>query len=349
MSSDAAWIERTRAAAARVDGRTLAAIALLPPHASTRRYARVAWRDGASWIAMLFPESDASEEVGGPEGEGVAESAFARAQRWLHGAGVPVPMVYAADEIARVLWLEDLGGVDFDAWTRRADSRVRCYEQALDLLDRFQRATGTNVPASVMDRRFDRSLLAWELEHYVEWRLEADLGLKLGGGQRATLDTAFSQLLDRLEALPTGTVHRDFQSHNIMAVGDEPRLVLLDFQDAMRGPVVYDAVALLRDSYVELSDDELDPLVERFCERVVQLPECDGWTADRAREGFHLQTLQRKLKDAGRFVYIDRVRGNPSFLRFIPSSMRYVAGALRRLDGFDDLADLLTTLDPELR
>lgn len=347
MTTDASWIARTEAAAARA-GRTPLDVELLPPHASTRRYARVRWTDDTSWIAMLFPESDGSDEAGGPTGEGVVNSAFARAQRWLAKAGVPVPEVFAADEAQRVLWLEDLGGLDFDRWTQRQPARTPCYERALELLDLFQRATAEAIPADVSARCFDRQLLAWELEHYVEWRLEAALGLTVTASQRAGLNEGFGKLLDRLEELPSRVVHRDFQSHNIMVAGPEQRLVLLDFQDAMLGSFVYDAVALLRDSYVELTQSELDALLERFARRVRTVPGCEGISVHDAQTAFHLQTLQRKLKDAGRFVYIDRVRNNPSFLQFIPSSMRYVASALEHLRGFDDLTELLVSLDPDL-
>jgi N-acetylmuramate 1-kinase len=348
MSVDADWLERAARSAARV--RTEATeLMLLPAHASTRRYARVALASGATEIAMLFPPEPESNEAGGPVDDGIAGSAFARAQRWLHGAGVRVPACYAADEHERVLWLEDLGPIDFDTYANDGRDRTEAYHRAVVLLDGFQRATQSNVPAEVTGRRFDRALLRWELDHYIEWRLQEDLGLSLAASDLAALNDGFERLLDRLVEIPTTVVHRDFQSHNIMVVGATEALALIDFQDAMVGPVVYDAVALLRDSYVELTPSELATCLHDFATRASQLPAARGLSVTSIVEAFHLQTLQRKLKDAGRFVYIDRVRGNPSFLRFIPSSLRYVRSALAELPAFDDLAATLAALDPELR
>ena len=117
-------------------------------------------------------------------------------------------------------------------------------------------------------------------------------------------------------------------------------LKLLDFQDALRGPYVYDLVALLRDSYVELPAELVDELVTYFSERTER-------NAKTVRRDFDRMTVQRKLKDAGRFVYIDRVKGNPDFLQFIPSSLRYVRSALAQLPEGPALHDFLKPYVPE--
>src|SRR5262249_35834246 len=133
----------------------------------------------------------------------------------------------------------------------------------------------------------------------------------------------FQQVARALAEQPRGFVHRDYQSRNLM-VQDGPRLRLIDFQDALMGTQVYDLVALLRDSYVELEPDLLDELLDFYAER--------ARLDDRAafRRLFDLQTTQRKLKDAGRFIFIDRVKKNPKFLISIPASLRYVRDALAR-------------------
>ena len=97
---------------------------------------------------------------------------------------------------------------------------------------------------------------------------------------------------------------------------------MIDFQDALLGTRAYDLVALLRDSYVVLNADELELFVGEF---VAQAGVAD---AGAFRRLFLLQTLQRKLKDVGRFVFIDRVRKNPSFLRWIPSTVGYLRAAV---------------------
>ncbi len=128
-----------------------------------------------------------------------------------------------------------------------------------------------------------------------------------------------------------------------MVVAERPELRVIDFQDALLGTEAYDLVALLRDSYVVLTPEELDDLVGEF----VKLAGVSDGAA--FRRLFLLQTLQRKLKDIGRFVFIDRVRKNPSFLRWIPSTAGYIRHALAQAPG--EMAEVVRTLErhaPEL-
>jgi len=119
---------------------------------------------------------------------------------------------------------------------------------------------------------------------------------------------------------------------------------MIDFQDAMRGPFIYDLVALLRDSYVEVPEPLLSELIERYRQRRTV-----GGEAGAFRRLFEVCALQRKLKDAGRFVYLDAERGNSSFLEHIPLSLQYVRETLAQLEGYHGLAELLAGLVPELR
>jgi aminoglycoside/choline kinase family phosphotransferase len=191
-------------------------------------------------------------------------------------------------------------------------------------------------------RTFDRALLRGELDHFREWGLEALHG-PLPAQDRRALDACFERITDRILALPQGFVHRDYQSRNLMWAPREHglELTIIDFQDALRGPQAYDLVALLNDSYVVL-DAEL--------QRATLLAYAAARGFDRAQTaallaGFQLIAVQRKLKDAGRFVFIDRVRGNPSFLPHYPQSLRYAGRALRA-SGDSELEALLTRLMP---
>jgi hypothetical protein len=122
---------------------------------------------------------------------------------------------------------------------------------------------------------------------------------------------------------------------------------VIDFQDALLGPRQYDLVALLRDSYVELPPELVDALLRRYLAR---LAEAGGPRLEYGpfRELFDLPTVQRKLKHAGRFVYIDRVKGNPGFLVSIPASLRYVREALARRPDLAELREVLARHVPEL-
>ncbi len=206
---------------------------------------------------------------------------------------------------------------------------------------------GTNDECIAFGRSFDRELLRWELDHYLQWGLEARLegeAAERVEARKADLDRIFDEVVDRLLDVQPTLVLRDYQSRNLMHKGGQWHII--DFQDALKGPFIYDLVALLRDSYIELDSSQVDILLDHYIERgqTVGLPWCaDG---DRVFEVFHLQTIQRKLKDAGRFVYIDRVKGTPDFLQYYDSSVRYVREALDKVPGWDELAKILAEIEP---
>ena len=312
--------------------------------ASSRSYYRLTLDESARvpgkperLVVMRLPEDALKSDEGGGQ-ERIVELPFIDVQRLLARRGIPVPAVYLDDTRGRVLLLEDLGDETFAARLERTDRGQwpRLYAEAIELLARMHRACaeGTAADSIAFARRFDRALLRWELDHFREWGLEALTG-PLEPRERAVVDRSFEALCDAITALPEGFVHRDYQSRNLMwAEGN--RLTVIDFQDALRGPAVYDLCALLCDSYVALEQDEQTALIERYASFA-------GLHAAAARAlhgAFWQVAAQRKLKDAGRFVFIDRVRKNPDFLRFFPQSLRYAGRALRIL-GHDELSDLL--------
>jgi aminoglycoside/choline kinase family phosphotransferase len=130
----------------------------------------------------------------------------------------------------------------------------------------------------------------------------------------------------------------------ILPSGDQ---VVIDFQDALLGPRQYDLVALLRDSYVELEAPLVEAMLRRYLDRLA----AEGGPRlgyDAFRDVFDLLTVQRKLKDAGRFVFIDRVKKNPGFLPSIPASLRYVRDAFARRPELAGLQAVLARHVPEL-
>jgi hypothetical protein len=278
----------------------------------------------------------ASDEAGG--GSGVTELPFVDVQRMLSARGIAVPAIYVDDTAHRVLLLEDLSDETFEARLRRtpASGWGELYGEAVDLLARMHRACASAQPAESLAfrRSFDRTLLRWELDHFREWGLEALVG-PLSASERALLDRNFERLADELAALPRGFVHRDYQSRNLMWAGGT-RLTVIDFQDALLGPVPYDLVALLCDSYVALER----PLQQAMLDRYARAQGMDDRASAELEAGFWLTAVQRKLKDAGRFVFIDRKRGNPDFLEWFPQSLRYAGRALR-ITGQHELLEFL--------
>lgn len=309
----------------------------MPGGASTRSYYRVhTGAEPASLVAMFVPDS-APEEV----------TSGARRERWpflevrdlLESRGVRVPRVHAEACDAGLILIEDLGDETLGAFVERAPvRREEVYRMAVRHLARAQRALG-DLPSdsAIATRAFDEKLLRWELEHFREWGLDAR-GKALDVASRAAFDGIADRLASRIAAWPRGFVHRDYQSRNLMVLeaDGELELVWIDFQDALLGPRVYDLVALLNDSYVELDRAFVEARLDDYADAA-------GLDADgRAALGreFDLVTVQRKLKDAGRFVFIDRVKKNPAFLRFVEPTLAKVRAALGRLEADADMRQL---------
>lgn len=348
----------------------------LPTGDRPRSWSLQAPEDESTLVAMvLAPDYDPHDSAEGPEDEQLEVDTlpFVDVQRYLAGLGVPVPAIEHVDRDVGVLLLEDLGDRTFgdlcrdvqddpelDAASRRRELRG-LYAQALELLVDLQaslvesrRVDGPGVEETCIcwRRRFDGPTLRWELDHYVDWGLDArDAADDLDADARDRLDRAFDELVDALLELDQLPVLRDFQSSNLMYKERRDRdhpWVVIDFQDALLGPCVYDLVSLLRDSYIELPPDLVSELLDEYLRlgNEAGLQWCES--PDALRRAFHLQTIQRKLKDAGRFIFIDREKDNPAFLEYYDPSIRYVDRALRELDDWDALHETLRRVEPSL-
>jgi N-acetylmuramate 1-kinase len=272
-------------------------------------------------------------------------------QRYLARAGIAVPEVYRYDDRLGLVYLEDLGDDTFEQKVAAAgdDERAGWYRLAIDQLVKLQKFAAANPDPGCIafSRGFDFELLKWELDHFREYGLEAQ-GHQLTPPEREEVERHFVAIAERLAAAPRIFVHRDYQSRNLMVQPGNPvaRLRVIDFQDALLGTAAYDLVGLLRDSYVALSVPLLDRLVDEHARKAGAASDRD---AAEFRALFDLQTVQRKLKDAGRFVFIDRVKKNPSFLVHIPSSLDYVRNAFSRLPELGSLQQILARYLPSLR
>ncbi len=321
--------------------------------ASNREYFRV--KLGAdsslkSLVMMKFnPENAYHSEEASDSSRKPKRFAFTDVLGYLDSNGIRVPHLYASDVPKGVLFLEDLGDTQMFSLVDGADREARrsWYRNAVDTLVEFQQTRGrrTAMDCIAFGREFDYDLLMWEFEHYTEWGIEHDLGKKIDEEDQRVIRENFDRITRELLRLPKVLVHRDYQSRNIMV--QNGKIVLIDFQDALLGPWPYDLVALLRDSYVVLSDELVDEMMSYYLDRV---EESTGHRLERDyfQRAFLLQTIQRKLKDSGRFVFIDRVKKNPSFLPYIPDSLAYVRWAFSRLEGVEKLAERLGKYEERL-
>src|SRR3954467_9791080 len=335
-----------RAAYSEAIGRPAEKVIRLPGGAGNRIYWRLVERDGRSAVVMeLPPEPGKSEEVSkepGPE-----DLPFLDVHRYLERIGVRVPRVFLDAHRRGFVVIEDLTDQTLEMALRSGD-RTRIYENAIDQLAKLRAHAERNPDPGCIAfaRAFDYDLYQWEFEHFIEYGL-LGRGAKPTEAELRELRQTFTRISSELAAAPRGFTHRDYQSRNIMVLPSGEQVVI-DFQDALQGPRQYDLVALLRDSYVELPRDLVDEMLRRYLQ---ELPRQGGPKLDEREFAgfFDLLTVQRKLKDAGRFVFIDQVKKNPSFLVHIPSSLRYVKDALERRPDLREVREILARHVPELR
>jgi aminoglycoside/choline kinase family phosphotransferase len=156
-------------------------------------------------------------------------------------------------------------------------------------------------------------------------------------------DQARDYLAGTIAAWPRGFVHRDYQSRNLMVLPNDNgthQIGWIDFQDALLGPRVYDLVALLGDSYQAFDEAFIASRLSEFCTEM----NLDAAGEAALTREFDLVTVQRKLKDAGRFVFIERTNGNPSFLKFVEPTIAKVRASLTRLGHIPELKALAELL-----
>ncbi len=317
----------------------------MPGGASARRYfrARVA---GGSAVAMFVPDGAKPDEIAKPGRErepgAAARWPFLEVRDLLASRGVDVPAIYGDDARRGWVLLEDLGD-DTHAVLLGAhpERKEELYVRAVGDLARAQVSLAALPATSVVaSRAFDEDLLLWEIHHFREWALEAR-GVVLSSEDRALFAGIAERLARRIARGPRVFVHRDYQSRNLMvrrrgAAGSFGSLCWIDFQDALLGPRVYDLVALLNDSYQTFDR----PFVEARLDQYARAMGFDAeQRADVGRE-FDRVTVQRKLKDAGRFVFIDRVKNNGGFLKFVEPTIAKVRASLARLADEEDMRAL---------
>ncbi len=327
-----------RLAVTRWPGSSPTALAPLAGDFSTRRYLRAGLHGGAApatVVVMVLAGSGlplSSEELAIFETP-PRELPFIDVQRLLRAIGAPVPEIYAYDEAAGVLLLEDGGDVLlWERASRAPDEAETLYRRALDaLLILHTRGTVHADRSSIaFAQRFDRRLYAWELEHFLEYGVERRLGAPLAPASRARFTRAFAALVDRLADGETVLSHRDFHSWNILVRDGRP--FVIDFQDALLAPAEYDLASLLTD---RITPRLVTPALE---DRLLRY----YWSARAAepnRERYLLSVLQRALKVIGRVHYVAFEKGKAAPLAFLPAAVATARRALGELGGVDDLAE----------
>lgn len=305
------------------DAACITAVEPLHGDASTRRYLRLrlAGARVPTVVAMLLGEgrfAPASDELGG--GATGSELPFLNVGRWLAAHGFPVPGVIAdRSREDGFLLLEDIGDVTLWAAVEADAARARpLFDDAVDLLARLQVAGARHPDPTCVafGRRFDGVLARAELEHFVEHGIQTRHGRALPDGERRALLAALAPCETPFIEGPLVLSHRDYMAWNLHV--QDGRLRMIDFQDALLAPDAFDLAQLLTDrTTVDRVDAALaGELVGRFrgAMDAAGLPLAPGFD-----ERYHRCVLQHALKVIGRFYFLERVRGRPGYLAYLPA------------------------------
>ena len=303
-------------------------ISVASADASFRRYFRVSRGDvdPAAWE----PRADTLIIMDAPPGkEDIAP--YLKVTSLLEQAGVHVPHVHAADVRRGFIVMEDLGDTQYLSLLKTGRGVDRLYGDALTALANIQ---VRGLPASLTLEPYDRAPLERELNLMPEWFLSKHLRLDLSPEERALLTVTFEFLINEAMLQPQVFVHRDFHSRNLMVLPPSSRGVggpgVIDFQDALRGPIGYDLVSLLKDCYISWSRERVERWVRGYRRVLGNLGANVGDSEYQFMRWFDLIGVQRHVKVLGIFARLWHRDGKIGYLADLPLVLSYVLDACRR-------------------
>ncbi|WP_132999141.1 aminoglycoside phosphotransferase family protein [Luteimonas arsenica] len=294
--------------------------------AGFRSYWRASGTGGDSLVVMDSP----------PDLEDVRP--WLRMRDLLEGGGVRVPQVLARDVERGFLLLEDLGA-DTLLHVIDAGNADAHFDAAIDQLLRIQA-----IPAPGDLPRYDEALLARELRLFDEWFLGRHLGVEPGCGDLEALDLVYRVLIDSALTQPRVLVHRDFMPRNLMPASDG--LAVLDFQDAVLGPVAYDPTSLFKDAFLSWPAERVEAWLLRYHARALDAGVPVPAAPERFLHDARLIGIQRHLKVLGIFARLKHRDGKPKYIADAPRFLAYLDEALPR---HPELAPLAGVLDRHVR
>ncbi len=295
--------------------------------ASFRRYFRVTFGDGTTRVVMDAP----------PQHEDCKP--FLHIGKLFEQAGTHVPHVYAQDLEQGFLLLSDLGNTTYRQALESGNAK-QLYGDATDALIKIQLASKENELPS-----YDESLLRRELNLFPEWYIAKHLGVTLSEKQQAKLEECFQRILHNNLAQPTVYVHRDYHSRNLMRL-EQSNPGILDFQDAVYGPITYDLVSLFKDAYIRWEEAEIMDWLIGYWEKARKA----GLPVHEDFGEFYLDYewmgVQRHIKVLGIFARLYHRDGKEGYLKDMPLVMDYLRRACARYIDLKPLLNLLEVLEP---
>ncbi|QYK02167.1 aminoglycoside phosphotransferase family protein [Shewanella psychrotolerans] len=314
-----AWIARTLGADAQ--------IVLISGDASFRRYFRVSF-EREQYIAMDSPP------------DLIAVTPFISLAEMYQYNDIYAPQVIEKDIEQGFLLLSDLGDTQLLS-VLNLDNVSDYYQRALELLNPIASITesgGKSLPL------YDDAFVERELAIFSDWLIVHHLGLTLAPQTQSMLDDVYQLLVSNVREQPKVGMHRDYHSRNLMLCDN--KLAVIDFQDAVIGPITYDAVSLLRDCYVRWPDDVVESLMQSHYQQMKEVGLlANEVTLKQYRRWFDLMGIQRHLKAAGIFCRLNYRDGKPGYMKDIPLTLQYIKDVAKP---YPELARLVTWLDNEV-
>ncbi|MDH5552062.1 MAG: phosphotransferase [Nitrosomonas sp.] len=294
--------------------------------ASFRRYFRVSFSD-STLVAMDAP----------PEQEDCTP--FLQVAGMFGAAGVHVPTIVAQDTEQGFLLLSDLGSTTYlQALEANAGDADRLYHEATDALIKIQLASRPSVLPD-----YDEAFLLRELNLFPEWYIAKHLKITLNAEQKVVIDNVFSDIVKNNLAQPKVYVHRDYHSRNLMVTSPNPGVI--DFQDALYGPITYDLVSLFKDAYIRWDEERVLDWMIRYWEKAKKAglpvnPDFPEFYCD-----FEWMGVQRHLKVLGIFARLYHRDGKEAYLNDMPLVMEYLRKACKRYRPLHPMIVLLDELE----
>ena len=295
------------------------ALVPMPGDASARKYYRICSQENKNYIVVHAP----------PQYEKNREF-IAIAQSWLE-QGIRTPVVFAADIKLGFLLLEDLGkNTLLTVLQQKSNEAASHYQHALSTLYRIQaiNPSSQNTGLACYDAVFMRQ----EMNLFNEWVAGGLLGPSIGAFQKKIINTVFEDVIMCVAQQPYVVMHRDYHSKNLMSMCDG--IGVLDFQDAVIGPVLYDVVSLLRDCYIDWPQTQVYAWLDEF---VPHCPSIKKMTKNVYYRWFDWMGLQRHLKVAGLFMRKWIRDGNTFYLKDLPRVFSYITYVGRRYSALTPL------------
>ncbi len=283
-------------------------LAPLAGDASFRRYYRL-HHAGITQIIMDSPP------------DRIPLAPFVYVRRLLAEQGVRTPQIYAIDDTLGFAVLEDFGNVLLQDALNQSSAHP-LYQSAIQILTQIHHH---HSPQPIELQHFDQTFMLQELNLFHDWFLQRYLGLSLNTDEHQLLQTTFQNLTTQIANQPQVLIHRDYHSRNIMLLDRQPdalpKFGIIDFQDAMIGPITYDLVSLLKDCYIQLSQDQISFWLHYFYQQS-QLTQ--PYEFSDLQHAFDWCGLQRHLRILGTFCRLHLRDGKSNYLHDLPRTYQYV-------------------------